>query len=230
MAKDPGARYATAAALAAALGDALEATRAVVDAKPYVRRRSAARGSPPLQPSSSSRQSASSARRAGHDEAPTATRTSGARPGGRERRADPPRLVRVERVDRRRARCRLQVPDRPRRREPQDAASGCDPTRGARESLEHRPLPPAGTLPRATPAARSRRDHSPRDGAAGLDRRRRRLPERVPLREGCPPTSAYFTRAAVADARATTAKRRFVAAFNRLALRFGMRPWEATEL
>jgi serine/threonine protein kinase len=46
----------------------------------------------------------------------------------------------------------------------------------------------------------------------------------------CPPTSAYFTRAALADARATKAKQRFVTAFNALALQFGLRPWEATEL
>ena len=43
----------------------------------------------------------------------------------------------------------------------------------------------------------------------------------------CPPTSVYFKSAAQADRRATTAKIRFVAAFNPLAVRLGRRTWTA---
>jgi predicted Ser/Thr protein kinase len=47
---------------------------------------------------------------------------------------------------------------------------------------------------------------------------------------GCPPRSEYFKGAARADARATTAKTRFVTAFNPLARRFGLTTWSAPDI
>ncbi len=47
---------------------------------------------------------------------------------------------------------------------------------------------------------------------------------------GCPPRSEYFKGAADADAVATRAKRRFVAAFNPLAGRVGLTTWSASEI
>jgi hypothetical protein len=47
---------------------------------------------------------------------------------------------------------------------------------------------------------------------------------------GCPPQSEYFNGAADADALATRAKKRFVAAFNRLATRVGLTTWSASEI
>jgi hypothetical protein len=47
----------------------------------------------------------------------------------------------------------------------------------------------------------------------------------------CPlPPNQDFTLAARSNAEATAAKRRFVAAFNRLAERFGQRTWSAGEI
>src|SRR5262249_44569660 len=48
--------------------------------------------------------------------------------------------------------------------------------------------------------------------------------------KSCPPTSVYFKAAASADCRASQAKIRFVAAFNPLAMRFGLETWTASAL
>jgi hypothetical protein len=216
MAKEPGARYATAGALAAALDDALEGTRAAAVISPPTKRR------PWLVVAAAVVAVAAIGllvgvlvtRGSNGDSAPTLGAV----------------VTNVERILRDSSASRASIGDA------LDAGFKCRigldvasrrmqrVVASRREELAR--VSSIGTLPPAAVPALTLLETALRESInADVDYR-----NGFRYAQACPPTSAYFTRAALADARATTAKRRFVTTFNRLALRFGLRPWDATEL
>jgi hypothetical protein len=216
MAKDPRARYATGGALAAALDDALEGTRAAAVLPPPAKRRLwlAAAAAVLGVVATGILVGVLVTRGSDGDSTPTL----GAVVANVERILRDSSASRASIGDALDAgfKCRIGL-DVASRRMQRVVAS-------RREELAR--VSSIGTLPPAAVPALTLLETALRDSiTADVDYR-----NGFRYAQACPPTSAYFTRAALADARATAAKRRFVAAFNRLAVRFGLRPWAPTEL
>jgi serine/threonine protein kinase len=222
LAKDPGARYATAGGLADAFAAALEATRAApVVRAPMPRRRWLAAAAIALAVLAA----------AGAVAAVLATRGSShdASPSGPSLRST---VLAIENILQASAaerhtvanvlnagfKCRISGSEASNRMKDAEASR-----RQALDDVARIGAPPA-TAAEAVALLRSALRHSLQadaDYRNGFG---------YAARGPCPPTSSYFTAASQEDRQATQAKIRFVAAFNPLAMSFGRPTWTATEI